>query len=169
MESYRDFAPTIIRAFAATFLIYMAHDNVFSDVRMAEFEAFLRGFGFPVVPLSARASVYAQFTAGILFAVGLFVRVASAAMVFNFVVALAVVHTRQPFQAALAPSAMLASALSLLLTGAGALSLDRWLALRRHHRTGGGGAPRRWGEALPGRAAKAAGRRDTPSASSRRA
>jgi putative oxidoreductase len=131
VDRYRDFGPTIIRAFAATFLIYMSQDNVFSDEQMTEFERFLHGFGFPMVPLSARVSVFSQFTAGILFAVGLLVRPAAAVMVFNFVVALTVVHTKQPFQAALAPSAMLASALSLFLTGAGALSLDSWLALRK--------------------------------------
>lgn len=134
MDRYRDFGPTVIRAFAATFLVYMSQDNVFSDERMAEFERFLQRFGFPMVPLSARVSVYAQFTAGLLFAVGLFVRPAAGVMVVNFVVALAAVHTQQPFQAALAPSAMLASALSLFVTGAGALALDGRLALRRHRR-----------------------------------
>ena len=121
--------PTILRAFAATFLIYMSQDNVFSGERMAEFERFLRQFGFPLVPVSARVSVYAQFGCGVLLALGLFVRPAAAVLAINFVVALAMVHTRQPFRAALEPTAMLACALSLLVTGAGALSLDGWLAL----------------------------------------
>ena len=124
-----DLGPTIVRAFLATFLIYMSQDNVFSGERMAEFERFLRQFGFPLVPLSARVSVYAQFGCGILFALGLLVRPAAAVMAIHFVVALAMVHSRQPFRAALEPSAMLACALSLLVTGAGALSLDRRLAL----------------------------------------
>jgi putative oxidoreductase len=124
------FAPTILRAFAATFLIYMSQDNVVSGERMAEFERFLRQFGFPLVPLSARVSVYAQFAAGILFALGLFVRPAAAVMAFNFVVAIGMVHLGLPFREALDPSAMLATSLALLLTGGGALSLDGWLARR---------------------------------------
>ena len=124
-----DFGPTIIRAFLGTFLIYMSQDNVFSGERMAEFERFLGQFGFPLAPVSARVSVYAQFGCGILFALGLLVRPAAAITAINFLVALAMVHTRQPFRAALEPTAMLACALSLLVTGAGALSLDRRLAL----------------------------------------
>ena len=138
-----DFGPTVIRAFLATFLIYMSQDNVFSGERMAEFERFLRQFGFPLVPVSARVSVYAQFACGILFALGLLVRPAAAVMVVNFVVALAMVHTRQPFRAALEPTAMLACALSLLVTGAGALSLDALLARGERAVTPAGGRPAR--------------------------
>ena len=51
-------------------------------------------------------------------------------MAFNFVVALAMVHTRLPFREALDPTAMLARALSLLYSGAGAWSADAWWANR---------------------------------------
>ena len=127
----RDYSPVVVRAFAATFLIYMSQDNVFSAARMEEFVRFLTQFGFPLPRVAAPLSVYAQFVAGILFALGLFVRPAAAVMAINFVVALAMVHTRLPFREALDPSAMLASALSLLLTGAGALSLDAVRSARR--------------------------------------
>ena len=144
------YAPTVLRAFAATFLIYMSQDNVVSGARMLEFEGFLRRFGFPLVPISARVSVYAQFAAGILFALGLFVRPAAAVMVVNFVVAIVTVHLRLPFREALDPSAMLATALALLLTGVGALSLDGRFARREQT-----GAPR---GAPAGDAARTGGR-----------
>ena len=130
LDRRRDFGPTAIRAFLATFLIYMSQDNVFGAERMLEFEGFLRQFGFPLVPVSARVSVYAQFAAGVLFALGLLVRPAAAVMVVNFLIALGMVHTRMPFREALDPAAMLAGSLSLLLTGAGAWSLDGRLARR---------------------------------------
>ena len=127
---YRDYGPTALRAFAATFLIYMSQDNVFSAARMAEFEGFLGQFGFPLPAVAAPLSVHAQFAAGALFALGLFVRPAAAVMAVNFVVALAMVHTRMPFREALDPAAMLAVSLALLVSGAGALSVDGLLARR---------------------------------------
>jgi len=131
---YRDYGPTIIRAFMATFLVYMTQDNVFSPARMLEFVAFLRQFGFPAPLVSAHVSVYVQFIAALLLGLGLFVRPAAAMLVVNFIVAIVMVHTRLPFREALDPSAMLAGALSLLVTGAGALSLDGWLSRRARER-----------------------------------
>ena len=127
---HREFGPLPLRLFAGTFLIYMSQDNVFSGARMAEFERFLTQFGFPLPAFAAPLSVYAQFAAGVLFLVGLWVRPAASVMVVNFIVALAMVHTRAPFREALDPTAMLAVALSLLVTGAGALSVDAWFARR---------------------------------------
>jgi putative oxidoreductase len=133
---HRDFAPLPLRLFAGTFLIYMSQDNVFSGARMNEFEQFLTRFGFPLPALAAPLSVYAQFAAGILFLLGLFVRPAAAVMIVNFLVALAMVHTRAPFREALDPTAMLAASASLLLLGAGRLSVDAWLARRGERRVG---------------------------------
>ena len=59
-----DLGPTILRAFLATFLIYMSQDNVFSGARMAEFVRFLTQFGFPLPAVAAPVSVFAQFAAG---------------------------------------------------------------------------------------------------------
>ena len=130
LDRLRDYGPLALRLFAGVFLVFMSQDNVFSLERMREFERFLGQFGFPLPYVAARVSVYAQFTAGALFLAGFLVRPAALLMAVNFVVALAMVHTRAPFREALDPSAMLACALSLLCTGAGALSLDAWLARR---------------------------------------
>ena len=125
-EQRRDYAPLFIRLFAGVFLVYMSQDNVFSWARMLEFEKFLTQFGFPLPLLSAVVSVATQFTAGILFLIGAFVRPAAALMVFNFIVALVMVHRKLPFREALDPCAMLASSLFLLFNGAGRLSVDAW-------------------------------------------
>src|SRR3712207_2864433 len=88
---HRDLGPLALRLFAGTFLVYMSQDNVFDPARMAEFEKFLTQFGFPFPALAAPLSVYAQFTAGVLFLLGLFVRPAAAVMIVNFIVALVMV------------------------------------------------------------------------------
>ena len=126
LDGRRDFGALFIRLFMGTFLIYMSQDNVFDRARMLEFERFLRQFGFPIPLLSAHVSVYAQFVCGILILFGAFTRVAAAVMVVNFVVALAMVHTRLPFGEALDPSAMLAGSLFLVFHGAGVPSIDAW-------------------------------------------
>lgn len=131
------YGPLFVRLFAGTFLIYMSQDNVFDWARMLEFEAFLRRFGFPLPLVCAVVSVAAQFLAGVAFLLGAQVRWAALAMGVNFVVALAVVHTRLPFREALDPAAMLASALCLLFSGAGAFSVDSLLASRTRFRRDG--------------------------------
>jgi putative oxidoreductase len=130
LDERRGYAPVFIRVFAGTFLVYMSQDNVLSWARLREFEGFLRQFGFPLPLACAIVSVAAQFGAGLLFLAGAWVRWAALVMAVNFVVALVMVHTRLPFREALDPAAMLASALSLLYSGAGALSVDAWRAAR---------------------------------------
>ncbi len=131
LDARREWGPVFVRAFAGIFLIYMSQDNVFSWARMQEFVGFLGQFGFPFPLVSAVVSVGAQFLAGLLFLAGALVRPAAAVMIVNFLVALVMVHTRLPFREALDPAAMLASALCLLFTGAGRLSIDDWLRARR--------------------------------------
>jgi putative oxidoreductase len=124
LDERRELGALFIRLFMGTFLIYMSQDNVFDRSRMVEFERFLRQFGFPMPLLSAHVSVYAQFACAILILLGAFTRVAAAVMVVNFIVALAMVHTRLPFREALDPSAMLAGSLFLVFHGAGVPSID---------------------------------------------
>jgi putative oxidoreductase len=126
LEERSDYAPIFIRLFAGVFLVYMSQDNVFSWARMLEFEGFLRQYGFPLPLVSAVVSVACQFSAGILFILGAFVRPAAALMVLNFIVALVMVHRKLPFREALDPCAMLASSLFLLFNGAGRPSIDFW-------------------------------------------
>ena len=129
-ERRRSWAPLFVRAFLATFLVYMTQDNVFSAARMLEFRDFLAARGTPVPLFSAHLSVYAQFTAGICFALGLLTRPAAAVMVINFVVAIVIAHLALPLRTWLEPLAMLSGSLFLLFNGPGPLALDRVIARR---------------------------------------
>jgi len=68
---------------------------------------------------------------GLVLAAGWFTRPAAAVMVVNFIVALVMVHRSLPFGSNIAPMAMCATSLVLVITGPGAFSLDGWLARRR--------------------------------------
>ncbi len=80
LDRARPFSPLVIRAFLATFLIYMTQDNVFSAARMQEFVEFMTAEGFPAAAVLAPISVYAQFACGLLVAFGLLTRWAAAIM-----------------------------------------------------------------------------------------
>ena len=128
LDRTRPFSPLAIRAFLATFLIYMTQDNVFSADRMQEFVEFMTAEGFPAADVLAPISVYAQFTCGLLVAFGLLTRWAAAVMVVNFVVAIAGVHIGTSFRTFLEPMAMLSASMFLLLHGPGRLALDNRLS-----------------------------------------
>ncbi len=121
----------LLRVFTGLVLAYGAQDNVFSAEHLLEFRDFLAKHGFPAPLLSAYISAYAQFVGGLLLAAGWFTRPAAAVMVVNFIVALVMVHRSLPFGLNIAPMAMCANSLVLVITGPGAFSLDGWLGRRR--------------------------------------
>lgn len=127
----RELAPFLLRLFFAAILIYGTQDNVFSPERMIEFRDFLAQNGFPMPLASARLSAYAQFLCGILLLAGLFTRLAAAVMIINFIVAIAMVHLKLPFNANIAPMAMLAMAIFFAIYGAPRYSADAELARRK--------------------------------------
>jgi len=121
----------LLRLFIAFVLIYGTMDNVFSWDRMLEFRDFLAANGFPYPLLSAHVSAYAQFCCGLLILVGLYTRLAALVMVINFLVALGMIHVGLPFNANIAPLAMLFGSIFLLFHGPGPYALDTRLAGRR--------------------------------------
>lgn len=94
---YADLGLLLLRIATGVFLIYQSHDNILSAARMDEFEKFLGQFGFAYPGLMAPLSVYAQFAAGIGFILGLFTRWLGLITAFNFVVAVWMVHSPDPF------------------------------------------------------------------------
>lgn len=124
LSRYSHWAPVILRMFIGFVLIYGTQDNVFSHERMLEFRDFLESNNFPWPLASAYLSVYAQFITGILLIGGLFTRYAAAIVVINFLVALFMVHLNLPFDANIAPMAMLVGGLFFVLYGAPQYSLD---------------------------------------------
>jgi putative oxidoreductase len=94
---YGDLGLLLLRCATGVFLIYQSHDNVFSAARMEEFVKFLRQFHFIYPELLAPLSVYAQFAAGIGFILGVFTRWLGLITCFNFIIAVWMVHSRDPF------------------------------------------------------------------------
>ena len=124
LDRRRELAPLLLRLFLAFVLMYGTADNVFSRARMIEFRDFLAANGFPWPLASAYLSAYAQFGTGILLLLGLWTRPAAAIVVVNFIVALAMVHVGAPFNANIAPLAMLVAAIFFVVYGAPRYSLD---------------------------------------------
>ena len=123
-----------VRTIFGFWLIYGTQDNVFSHERMVEFQRFIASHGFPFAVGGSYASAYAQFVCGILYIIGAAVRPAAAAMIVNFLFALAIAHRATPLIADMPPLAMLAVACFLLFNGAGPFSVDRWWMRKRQTR-----------------------------------
>lgn len=119
-----------LRLFIGFVLIWGTQDNVLSYARMLEFRDFLAQQGFPAPLFSAYLSAYAQFLCGALILLGAFTRYAALLMIFNFAVALAMVHLGLPFEQNIAPLAMLFGSVFLLFHGPGIYSVDAALERR---------------------------------------
>jgi putative oxidoreductase len=114
-----------LRLVAGGHLVYMTQDNVFSWTRMLEFRDFLAQFGFPFPLFCAVLSVIGQFGGGLALVLGLFTRFAGLVVAFNFLVAIVMVDSKQPYPAAFAALSLVAAGVCLMFTGAGRHSLDR--------------------------------------------
>ncbi|GAB4244589.1 MAG: hypothetical protein Tsb0034_22870 [Ekhidna sp.] len=125
-DSLKQYADIPIRLIIGFHLIYGTQDNVFSWERMIEFRNFLEAFGVPLPLVGAIASVYAQFICGILFIIGWKVKPAAYIMIFNFLVAIFLVHLGDTYPNTFPALAMLAGSLFLAMNGAGKLSVENY-------------------------------------------
>ena len=119
-----DLGLLILRVVVGGHLMVMTQDNVFSWGRMLEFRDFMAQFGFPWPLFCAVLSVIGQFGGGLALVLGLFTRFAGLVIAFNFVVAIWMVDSKQPYPGAFAALALVAAGLCLMFTGAGRYSLD---------------------------------------------
>jgi putative oxidoreductase len=124
IERFADFGLLLLRVVAGAFLIYQSHDNVFSAARMDEFERFMTRFGFAYTEILAPLSIYAQFTAGICFILGLFTRWLGLITAFNFLVALWMVHWRDPVPQMWPAAVLIVLGLYFGLRGSGRFGVD---------------------------------------------
>lgn len=122
---HADLGLLILRVVVGGHLMVMTQDNVFSWGRMLEFRDFMAQFGFPYPLFCAVLSVIGQFFGGLALVLGLCTRFAGLVVAFNFVVAIWMVDSRQPYPGAFAALALVAAGLCLVFTGAGRWSLDR--------------------------------------------
>ena len=126
-ESRKNYGIIFLRLIIGWRLIDGTQDNVFSWERMIEFRNFLEQHHVANPLLAATVSVYAQFICGILYILGLFIRPAAMIMIFNFSVALIIVHIGTTFQQSFEALMMLFGSIFFLFAGAGKISMDNWL------------------------------------------
>ncbi len=126
-EGRKEYGIVFLRLIIGWRLIDGTQDNIFSWERMIEFSNFLEQHHVAYPLMAANVSVYAQFICGILYMLGLFIRPAAIIMIFNFIVALIIVHIGTPFQESFDALMMLFGSIFFLFSGAGKISMDNRL------------------------------------------
>lgn len=126
LSSNRDIGLLALRLFIGLRLVYGVVDNVLSKERMMEFAGFLEANGFPLPSLSAIVSVYVQLIGGLLILAGYQIRIASAVLIVNFLIALGMVHLHDSVEGMTPAMAMLFGCITLLFTGAGKYSFNKF-------------------------------------------
>ena len=132
LARFGDLGLLLVRWVTGAFLVYQSHDNVFSTARLDEFVKFLTQFGFPAPELMAPLSVYFQFLAGIGFILGLFTRWLGLFTCFQFIVAVWMVHSPDPFNTWWPALVLVFLGLYFGLRGSGRYGLDAHFEDRRH-------------------------------------
>jgi len=130
LARFSDLAFLALRVLVGAFLMWGTWDNLVSPERMQEFVAFLTQLNCPAPALAAPLSCYAQFACGALILIGLLTRWAALVMVFNFIVAVWLVHPGADFRALFPPLVMIAIPLVLATHGPGRYAADAVLARR---------------------------------------
>ncbi len=130
LDRYKEYGVIFIRLIVGFHLVYGTQDNVFSYARMEEFAAFLSAHNVPLPLFAAFLSAYAQFICGILFIFGAATRYAALVMIINFIAAIIIAHTGDPYPNKFPALMMLAAACFLFIHGPGNLSIDSKLADR---------------------------------------
>jgi putative oxidoreductase len=125
LSSKSDIGLLALRIFIGLRIIIGASDNIISWERMMEFSEFLKVNNFPVPTFCAVLSVYAQFICAILIVIGYKTRFAAAVLVFNFIVAIVMVHLSHSIERMTPALAMLFISIALLFTGSGKYSLKK--------------------------------------------
>jgi putative oxidoreductase len=128
--TWADLSLLCFRLVVGTFLIWGVWDNIIDPARMNEFVHFLRAHGFPIPEASARMSVWAQFSCGLAFFFGFAARCFGLLCALNFLVALVMVDAAGGIRSAFPSAMLILFGLHIAATGAGSLSLDKWLASR---------------------------------------
>jgi putative oxidoreductase len=140
LDGLRQLAPLAPRLVAGLILTYHGYDKTLG-AGAEGFRKYVSSFGLPAPEIMAEIAAWGEFAGGILLIVGLFTRFAALINCGTMVVAIWKVHMKGPVAEAIQnvpeyefPLAVLALCVSLVLSGAGALSLDRFLFTGRGNR-----------------------------------
>lgn len=118
-SKYSDLSLLFLRIAFGIRLIWGTQDNILSYERMLEFSSFLEANSFPLPLVSAFASVYLQFAAGVCWILGLWIRESALIMVANFIIAILMVHLGDTYIGTVPAIHLLAFAFFLLCSGGG--------------------------------------------------
>lgn len=124
-SKYSDLSLLFLRIAFGVRLIWGTQDNILSFERMQEFASFLAANGFPLPMVSAFASVYLQFAAGLCWILGFWVRESALVMVVNFIIAIIMVHIGDAYINTAPAIHLLTFAFFLLCSGGGKHSLKQ--------------------------------------------
>jgi putative oxidoreductase len=125
LSTKADVGLLLLRIFIGLRIVYGAFDNIVSWDKMMEFSEFLKANHFPAPTFCAVLSVYAQFIAAVLILVGYKTRLAAAVLVFNFIVAITMVHLSHTIERMTPALAMLFVSTALLFTGSGKYAVEK--------------------------------------------
>lgn len=123
IEKFKDLGILAVRFAFGFRLMYGTLDNIISYDQMLEFRDFLEAHGFPLPLASAFVSVGLQFLAGLSFVTGAWIRLFSAFMILNFMIALVMVHMGDSYLNAAPAIHLLVVSFFLFLNGAGKWSV----------------------------------------------
>ncbi|MFN3212882.1 MAG: DoxX family protein [Henriciella sp.] len=128
LQAFDDLSLLALRICVGSFLVWGVSDNLLHPDDMAEFVTFLTANGFVAPVAMAWLSVGAQFICGLLLVLGLLTRWAALIMVFNFIVALIMVHLGDDFRGMFPVLALIFVNLHFVTRGAGTHAIDRFFA-----------------------------------------
>lgn len=123
LNSHQRWGSFILRLALGLSLTVHGYEKLFPHGALHAFEHFVATLGLPR-PLGI-ISAYTEFIGGILLLLGLFTRLAAALVAINMLVAFFTVGIHEGFGIYNYILALAAIAIMLMLTGAGALGLDR--------------------------------------------
>lgn len=123
LDSHRDKAALFLRLAFGAHLMWVS-TALFNPAGQREFAAYLASIQVPFPLMSAYLAHVTEFFGGLALVLGLLVRPAAAALVFNFLVAVGVALKGQPYGQQAPALQMLAVSLFFLVNGAGAWSLE---------------------------------------------
>ena len=130
------YGAVFLRIVFGVHLIYYTMVNGLGYEKIIEFSHFLEDKHIPYPLFNAFLSIGVQFICGILLILGAGVRVLSALLLVNFMVAILMAHAGDPYSHYFPALHMIAISLFFLFNGAGPLSVDYLLSGRkkRHQR-----------------------------------
>jgi putative oxidoreductase len=122
-----------LRVLAGLGIAWHGYGKIFGG-QMEGFTGNVAAMGFPLPEVFAWLAVLSEFAGGICLVLGLKTRVAAFFILMTMSAAAFILHGNDPFSVKELALAYWTAALTLMLTGAGSLSLDGWLSRKRLNR-----------------------------------